>query len=252
MTYTEQETLLSAGEAAALASEIAGVHIGVVTFRSAMNRAKDQRFKGVSGPDKLLKWPSAVARAFGMSKWPAALLEPDAARWGQRHGLMTEQQCVAAARHRDDQARAARNEPELPESEKYSVNAFRIAVSRKTRANPAPDPLSPAEMTAADVPLQFVHLRWFRAHEYQQWLTNKPGSGNRALVRNAQLGPDDWTARRCAKEAGMRDAAEWHRHCRTHPRARSLAVTQLGDTFIWHGPTVQTYLTSTGLTGGSV
>ncbi|MFR9753738.1 hypothetical protein ACL02S_22250 [Nocardia sp. 004] len=244
MGYTDRKNLLTAKEAAAVASEIAGEHIGEITFRSAMSRAKDHRFKPVIGADQLLKWPASVAHAFGKMKQPADRLETEAAQWGEQHGLMTELQCVEAARHRDDQARAARGEPELPELEKFSVNAFRIAVSRKTRTNPAPDPITFDELIDAQVPLEFLQMRWFRTAEYRKWLSNKPGKGNRQTKRldDAQLGPEEWTARRCAEESGMRNAYDWHRHCRTHPEARSLRVIMRGGTYIWYGPQVRTYL----------
>ncbi|MGV9836510.1 hypothetical protein ACWDUL_20305 [Nocardia niigatensis] len=216
---------LKARDAARVASEAAGETISEAVFRAAMHRAKDDpRFTARRGADGGPEWSYAAAWEFGLSRRPEPVAtQEEALAWGREQGLLTIEQVAAEA------SEAA--------GRLVTVVAVKVAVSDKTINNKAPNPKQDSE-----IPPRYRKWTWFPAEPARAWIKARPGRGNRdsKKVDSTKLGPDEWTARDCARHCGFANAGAWHRHVRTTPGAPQAIRVEV-TTHIWNRLQVEEY-----------
>lgn len=108
------------------------------------------------------------------------------------------------------------------------------SVARKTRTNPAPDPVPVDEL-----PPEYSAWRYWRPDEVKTWNAARPGPQRLARVE-AALPPGCWTVRQCAHAADVTPWT-WMRWCRDDEYA-PLAVDRIEDQPIWSADEVCAYL----------
>jgi len=125
----------------------------------------------------------------------------------------------------------------------FSIGSWRVAVSRKTKTNPAPDPA----VTVTSARSVRPRPKW-RALEVLDWALNRPGRG---AGREAADLPGYWHAGQCAQAAGITRAAWWDAvayKTSTNPAPPPVPTEELPDDYkrwrYWRPDEVEAWITA--------
>ncbi|MFI8977318.1 hypothetical protein ACIGO9_30855 [Nocardia asteroides] len=231
MSDNDDRKMLSVKEAVELVQDVAGVSVSEAAVRKLARNAEEPT----------LRYPAVEPASPGRPPrilWPA---------WAVRQLAETEVRPMDdAERQRAIELGAALGivTPEAAaELAGVGLNAFKSAVSNKTESNPAPDPLSAAELTELGVPKRVqAHMkRWFSRAAVTEWKTNRPGSGNRTPRDPAAERPSGLLLSFEAAELFERSTRWFLRKVNTDPNAPRPLKQRLGSHLLFDRTEVEGY-----------
>lgn len=214
----DTDPLLTAQQCAALVSQVIGREFTVGAWRSVTHR------KTKTNPA-----PDPAARQLGGRGRPRSLWRTSQVfHWAQhRPGAGGG---VAAP----DLSPQYWNAQQCADRIGISPAAWWVAAANKTKTNPAPDPV-PADELARE----YRAWKYWRPEEVDAWLVRRPGRITTTELE-ARLPPGYWTARQCAREAGV-SATTWTKWYRNDPLAPQ-PIDRIGRHQLWSADAVCAYL----------